>query len=191
MRRSVLTSDTVPFIFGYMLLIGLSIGLDIVLHKIDIYILGRYLGVAGLALIAVSFIYSLRKRKIIRRGSPKFLLDFHEYVGWLGVALIIIHAGVHFNAILPWLALGFMLIVVASGFIGKNLLKKAKASLRANEAKLCQQGLEEREIEKRLFLDAITVSIMARWRSTHYIITGIFIVLVAVHSISILLLWDW
>lgn len=191
MRRSILTREIAPSIFWYLVLIGISVGLDVALHKINIYQAGRYLGIVGSGLLIISFIYSLRKRKIISIRSPTFLLNFHEYLGLLGVVLIIVHAGVHFNALLPWLALGLMLIVIASGFTGRYLLKKARSSLKSKEVELRQQGLTNEEIERKLFLDAITVNVMARWRSIHFMITSIFITLAAVHSITILLFWDW
>ncbi|MFC1953402.1 hypothetical protein ACFLWR_04655 [Chloroflexota bacterium] len=191
MRRSILTREIAPYIFWYLVLISISIGLDIALHMIDMYQVGRYLGIIGSGLFIISFIYSLRKRKIISIGSPTYFLNFHEYLGLLGVVLIIVHAGVHFNAFLPWLTLGLMLIVIASGFTGKRLLKKARASLKSKEADLNRQGLTNGEIEKKLFFDAITVNVMARWRSIHSMISGIFITLAAAHSITILLFWNW
>ena len=36
-------------------------------------------------------------------------------LAWLGSLLVLVHAGVHFNAILGWLAVGAMLINVGSG----------------------------------------------------------------------------
>jgi hypothetical protein len=44
--------------------------------------------------------YSLRKRKLIRSGQPVMLL---------------VHAGIHFNSILAWLATVAMIINVVSG----------------------------------------------------------------------------
>ena len=191
MRISILTKDIAPYIYWYLLLIGASIGLDLILHTMNIYVLGRYLGIIGSAFLVMSFVYSLRKRKKIRFGSPKLFLDFHEYLGFLGVVLIIIHCGVHFNALLPWLAAFLLLIVIASGFVGKKLLKQAKSSLKSSEAALRQQGLSDKEIGRKLFLDAITVNIMNRWRSVHFTITGIAIILAIVHSVTILLFRDW
>jgi len=191
MRKSILTKDIAPYIFWYFVLIGISIGLDFALHKINIYQVGRYLGIVGSCLFIISFIYSLRKRKIISIGSPTFFLNFHEYLGLLGVVLIIVHAGIHFNAFLPWLALCLMLVVIASGFTGKHLMKKARSSLKLKESELVRRGLTNEEIEKKLFFDAITVNVIARWRSIHFMITGIFTTLATVHAITILLFWNW
>ena len=89
-------------------LIASAIGADFLLHTIGLYWIGRYLGIAGSALIAVSFLYSLRKRKVLSWGSPKRWLDFHEFLSWAGALMILVHAGVHFNALLPWTAVVLM-----------------------------------------------------------------------------------
>jgi hypothetical protein len=34
------------------------------------------------------------------------LLRWHEGLAWLGSLLVLVHAGIHFNAILGWLAVG-------------------------------------------------------------------------------------
>ena len=80
---------------------------------------GRYLGIPGTILILGSLVYSLRKRKYIRSGNPKTLLTLHEIGTWLGSAMVLIHAGIHFNAILPWLATIAMGVNVISGLVGK------------------------------------------------------------------------
>jgi hypothetical protein len=64
---------------------------------------GRYLGIPGTILIIGSLVYSLRKRKYITTGSAKSLLHLHEIGAWLGSLMVLLHAGIHFNAILPWL----------------------------------------------------------------------------------------
>jgi hypothetical protein len=38
---------------------------------------------------------------------------------WLGSLMVLIHAGIHFNAILPWLATIAMGVNVISGMVGK------------------------------------------------------------------------
>ena len=42
---------------------------------------------------------------------------------------MLVHAGIHFNALLPWLATFVLMLVVALGLVGKFLLKDASASL--------------------------------------------------------------
>ncbi len=57
------------------------------------------------------------------------LLRRHERMAWAGSLLVLVHAGVHFNAWLGWLALAAMLINVASGLTGKYLLARARTRL--------------------------------------------------------------
>ena len=89
----------------------------------------------------------LRKRKIIESGSPKKLLAIHEYMAWIGSVMLLIHAGIHFNALLPSLAIIMLLIAVASGLVVKFLLKKANVTIdRKNLADLAindPQGFTE------------------------------------------------
>jgi len=71
----ILFRRVVPFAFWYILLIGLAIVLDLFLHVLSLFWVGRYLGICGTILLVLSFVYSLRKRKIINFGSPKELLN--------------------------------------------------------------------------------------------------------------------
>ena len=188
---SLLLRRLAPSLFWYALLIASALGLDHVLHRLGLYWVGRYLGILGTALILLSFAYSLRKRKLIRSGSPKVLLDLHEYLSWAGALAILTHAGVHYNAVLPWAAVALMLVVVASGFVGKHLIQEAKAGLKSRERELKAEGLNETEVEKRLLLDAAAVGAMQRWRSVHLPLTITFGTLALVHIVSILVFWRW
>jgi hypothetical protein len=145
------------------------------------------MGYAGTVVIILSFIYSLRKRKIITKGSPKDLLTLHEYMAWAGSIMILVHAGIHFNALLPWLATLMLVIAVASGLVGKFLLKKASQAYKQKLQQLVQQGMEPIEAEKKLFFDSITVDIMKKWRVVHLPITLVLGILALLHIISILM----
>lgn len=188
MRKSLLARQVIPFLFWYAVLIATAIGADFLLHRIGVYWIGRYLGIPGSALILGSFVYSLRKRGILRCGSPKRLLDIHEAMSWAGALMILVHAGAHFNALLPWAAIVLMLVAVASGFTGKYLLKDARERLRLQQAGPGESGQDEKR-EARLFLDSLTVGVMKRWRSVHLPITAVFAVLALLHILSILFFW--
>ena len=148
---------------------------------------GKYLGYAGTGLIIISFIYSLRKRKLIQSGSPKKLLILHEYLAWSGSIMLLVHAGIHFNALLPWLAILMLLIAVASGLVGKYLLKKASESLNVRRKILIESGLSKDEADKKLFLDSVTVDVMKKWRLVHYPITLLLGILSLLHIITIIM----
>lgn len=191
MRKSVLVRQVLPSLLGYALLVLAAIGADFLFHRIGLGWIGRYFGISGSVLIVGSFAYSLRKRKILHHGSPKALLDLHEILSWIGALMLLIHGGAHFNAVLPWAALVLMLVVVASGFTGKYLLKNARERLRAKEADLREAGLSETELAERLFLDSTTVDAMKKWRSVHIPVTIVFGTLAVLHVLSILVFWRW
>jgi hypothetical protein len=129
MFKSVLFKNIIPFIFWYFSFIGLAIIVDLLLHLLDLKWIGRSLGYIGTIVLILSFVYSLRKRKIIEYATPKTFLEIHEYLAWIGSVLLVIHAGTHFNAIIPWLATLTLIIVVAFGIIGKFVLKEANSTL--------------------------------------------------------------
>lgn len=191
MRTTLLARQVAPSLLLYALLIGAALALDFLLHAVGWAWAGRYLGLAGTVLILGSFAYSLRKRKILQRGSPKTLLDLHETLSWAGALMILVHAGMHFNAILPWLATLLLLIVVASGFTGKTLLKEAREHLRAKEAGLKEAGVETAERGDRLHFDSLTVDVMTRWRSVHMPLTYLLAILSLFHIASVVFFGSW
>jgi len=187
MKRSVLAKYALPFIQWFGLMIVTAIVLDYILHRLDLLFIGYYLSYPGTFLIIVSFVYSLRKRKIINIGSPKKLLTLHEYLAWIGSILLLIHAGIHFNAILPWLAIVMMIVSVGSGLTGKFLLKKATDTLKQKKKVLRDSGLTADESEKQLFFDSITVDLMRKWRIVHLPITILFALFAVIHIITIII----
>ena len=133
----------------------------------------------------------MRKRKVISFGKPKTLLTLHETLTWMGALMILVHAGIHIYAILPWLALIAMLVNVISGMTGKYLLDRSRRFLAKKKKIHSRQGLSEEEIEKRLFWDATTFDLMKKWRAVHLPITLAFAVLGISHIASIFLFWQW
>ncbi|WP_296700038.1 hypothetical protein [Thiocapsa sp. UBA6158] len=101
MNRSIVRREVLPFLVMFGSLIVATAMTDALLHALDLYWIGRYLGIPGTFLILLSFGYSMRKRKLIRFSQPKRLLQLHEILAWLGVLMILVHAGVHVYAILP------------------------------------------------------------------------------------------
>ena len=153
--------------------------------------IGRYFGIAGTVLIIASFIYSMKKRKLLTIGSPKMLLQSHEVLGWIGALMVLVHGGIHFNAVIPWLAMFSMLVVVASGLTGKFLLKDAKEQLKENEQRLRSLGISEPEIEQELLSHSLLVGTMQQWRKIHMPLSMIFFGLASLHIIITLLFWRW
>lgn len=189
--RSVLVRQALPSLAAYLGLIATAIGVDVVLHRLGLLWIGRYLGPIGTVLIVLSFAYSLRKRKLLQVGTPKQLLQLHETLGWLGALLILVHAGIHLNAIIPWLAVVAMLVVVASGFVGKLLVRRATDALTRGRKALAGQASPAPALERRVLLDALAVDAMKQWRAAHMPINAVFLVLTLVHLVTVFAFWDW
>ncbi len=185
-RREVL-----PFLAAFAALVVVALALDGLLHGLDLLWIGRWLGIPGTLLIVGSTAYSLRKRKLIRRGQPAQLLRWHEALAWLGSLLVLVHAGVHFNAILGWLAVAAMLVNVGSGLTGKFLLDRSRRRLEEARHRLRERRLSDEEIEDRLYWDSLTFDVVKQWRVVHFPITLAFAVLASAHIVAILLFWGW
>ncbi|MEY2625457.1 MAG: hypothetical protein EBT64_05335 [Gammaproteobacteria bacterium] len=168
-----------------------TIALDAALHTAGLTSVGRYLGIPGTLLILISLSYSLRKRGKISLGTPRGLLKFHEWVAWVGASLILVHAGVHFEAVLPWMATAAMGVNVLSGLTGKFLLASTREDITERRRTLEAAGVGAAEIEDRLFSDLATMRIMNRWRMVHIPIFLTFAITALGHIASILLFWNW
>jgi len=180
-----------PDIAIFILMVLATLILDEVLHIAGRPALGRYLGYIGTGLLIVSFTYSARKRKLIEWGKPATHLRVHEFLTWLGAVLILVHGGVHFNALLPWLAIGAMLIAVASGLTGKFLFKRSRGIVTARRAQLKNDGHSTAEVAEQLYWDILLVDLMKQWRIVHLPITILFAFLALLHILSVLLFWRW
>jgi len=191
MTTSLWREHVLPFTLLVGLLALAALGGDFILHRLGLVWVGRYLGIPGTLLIIGSLIYSLRKRKFISSGNPKTLLTLHEFTAWLGSLLVLLHAGIHFNAILPWLATLAMGVNVISGLVGKWLLQRARQHVQGQREHYQLRGLSKPEVEQAVFWDAVTFDAMTRWRKVHIPIFFVFAVLALGHIISIFLFWGW
>lgn len=185
-RREIL-----PFLASFLVLAVVALLADAVLHLVDAVWIGRYLGIPGTLMIIASTAYSARKRRLIRRGHPARLLRLHEHLAWLGSLLVLVHAGIHFNAILGWLAVWAMLVNVGSGLTGKFLLERSRRRLEEARRRLRERGMPEEELEDRLYWDSLTFDVFKQWRVVHLPITLAFSVLATAHIVAIFLFWGW
>ncbi|HJV62367.1 MAG TPA: hypothetical protein VJ743_15575 [Albitalea sp.] len=191
LKARIIRREVLPFLASFAALALLALALDGLLHQLDLLWVGRWLGIPGILMIIGSTAYSLRKRKLIRRGHPAALLRWHEALAWLGSLLVLVHAGVHFNAILGWLAVGAMLINVGSGLTGKFLLDRSRRRLEEARNRMRAHGLAGEELEDRLYWDSLTFDVVKQWRVVHFPITLAFAVLATAHIVAIFLFWGW
>ncbi len=190
-RTSLLSREVVPFALMLLALIGVALAVDAGLHLAGLVWIGRYLGIPGVLLILVSSAYSLRKHKVITAGTPVKLLRWHERLAWAGSLLILVHAGIHFNAVLAWLAIAAMLITVASGLTGKYLMGPSRKRLVANRARLLEAGLTDGALDEETYWDSLTYDLVKSWRIVHLPITLAFCVLALTHILATFLFWGW
>jgi len=191
MNRSLWRDHVLPFSLLLGVLAVASWSGDYLLHRMNLVWVGRYLGILGTLLIIGSFYYSLRKRKIVTSGNPVTLLRMHEFSAWLGSLMILIHAGVHFNAILPWLATVAMSVNVVSGLVGRLLLKRAREHVQGQRDHFQLRGMSKPEVEQAVFWDAVALYIMNQWRKVHIPIYIVFTVIALGHILSVFMFWGW
>ena len=191
MKAHLLSREVIPFYLSLAALGAVALLCDAALHLLDAVWVGRWLGIPGTLLILASLGYSMRKRKLISWGQPAKLLRLHEYLAWAGSLLILVHAGIHFNAILAWLAVWAMLVNVGSGLTGKFLLRRARNRLEAARQTMREQGLTTEQLTEQTYWDSLTFDAVNHWRSVHFPITLAFAVLALAHIVAVLLFWDW
>jgi len=187
----LMTREVLPFLLSFAALVFATLLVDVALHLFNLVWIGKYLGIPGTLLILGSFGYSLRKRKLIQRGHPVSLLRWHEGMAWAGSLLILVHAGIHFNSILGWLAVVAMLINVASGLAGKFLLDRARNRMNEALQTVREQDTPAAQWEDRMYWDSLTFDAVRQWRAVHFPITLAFGVLGLAHIIAALLFWGW
>jgi hypothetical protein len=90
-------------------------------------LVGGIFAVTGSLFLLIPLIYSIIKRfpSLTKKVTPKFplstLLTIHIYAGVIGAILVLIHTGHKFDGPLATTLTAFLLLEVASGFIGRYL----------------------------------------------------------------------
>lgn len=147
---------------------------------------GHIVGWVGLAVIMTVFVYSVKKRYARKSGWPKGWFLMHKVAGIVGPLLIVTHAGPHFHALVPILALLAMVIVTVSGVIGVAVHRKVRSLLNTKREELVAQGLSHQEVDERLFDLASDEETFRIWQIIHMPMVMIFLVLVIAHIFSAL-----
>ena len=191
MKIGLLIREIMPFYFRLMVLAAVTLFIDLILHLTDLVWIGRYLGIPGVILILLSFGHSLRKRGMIKSDNPIRLLRLHEWLAWIGSTLVLVHAGIHFNAVLAWLAVAAMAVNITSGLTGKYLVQRSQRWMKQTKADLRDAGLTDTEIEQQLFWDSLAAGLVRKWRNIHLPIALAFAVLATAHILSTFLFWGW
>jgi len=189
-KARLLSREVLPLLLAMLGLLAATLLVDALLHVAGWLAVGKFLGIPGVLLIIGSFAYSLRKRKLIQSGSPVRYLRWHEGLAWTGSLLVLVHAGVHFNAWLAWLALLAMGVNIASGLTGKYLLDRARRRLADSRRQMQQAGVAPDAADELLHWDTLTYDALRQWRIVHLPIALAFAVLGVAHITSSLLFWS-
>lgn len=109
------------------------------------------LGIAGVLLFMMIFLYPLRKRIkwLGGIGSAKHWLDFHVIAGLTAPVLIAFHASFKFRGI-AGIAFWIMLSVAISGVVGRYIYAQIPRSLSSAELSLKELAEIEEELAKDL-----------------------------------------
>lgn len=191
MSIGLIFREILPFYLRLLILGAVTVLIDLGLHLSGMVWIGRYLGIVGVGLILASFGHSLRKRGLIKSAKPARLLRLHEWLAWAGSTLVLVHAGIHFNAVLGWLAVLAMVINITSGLTGKYLVLRAQHWLAHARSALHDEGDSDLEVEHALFWDSLAARLVRKWRVIHLPIALVFAVLATAHILAVFLFWGW
>ena len=124
---------------------------------------GHLMGILGVALMLAMQLYTVRKRRPRTRwpGSLSFWLEFHIFCGLLGPALITLHTSFRFNGIVS-VAFWSMVLVMASGFVGRYLYVRIPKTIRGSEISVGEIEERTRELKAVLVTTTLPVGLMLR-----------------------------
>ncbi len=113
--------------------------------------IGLWLGVLGMLMFLVIFLYPIRKRWPWFRshGNTRHWLDFHVLLGLTGPFIIALHASFKFRG-LAGMAFWIMSAVALSGVVGRYLYGQIPRSLNAAELSLQEVREEQARLTEQL-----------------------------------------
>ncbi len=153
--------------------------------------MAHIVGWVGFVMIALTFVYPIKRRLHPNQVWPKTWFEIHKSLGIAGPLLILVHSGLHFHAIVPVLALIAMIIVVLSGITGQALHHLAFQTLNKQRHDLATEGLSEEAVESRLHDLAMQEETLRGWLCVHGPFTLTFVVLTLIHIGGALYYGGW
>lgn len=151
-----------------------------------------YLGLTGGILMLALLLYPLRKRMRFLQvfGPLRYWFRFHMVAGLLGPILVLFHSTFHVRSMNAAVALGSMLLVAASGIVGRFIYRRIHRGLygsrttheelqqtldkqlRAVQSSLALPGEVKQEIEN--FAQLVSSVPEGRWqRVVHFVSLGV------------------
>lgn len=125
--------------------------------------IGRTLGVAGVTLMLLMQLYTVRKRlgPDSRLGPITRWLDFHIFCGVLGPVLITLHTSLKFNGAVS-VAYWSLILVMLSGFVGRYLYTRIPKSLRGQELTHAELTGQAEELRRELLDSTLPMDLLLR-----------------------------
>jgi hypothetical protein len=132
----------VAFVIGAVVLVAALVLLALEVRRGGLFVSGKGLGyalglVGGLMMLGL-LLYPMRKRIRFMHewGALKYWFRFHMAGGILGPLLVVFHSTFHVGSFNAAVALSCMLLVVASGVVGRVLYRKIHHGLYGSHASL-------------------------------------------------------
>jgi len=102
--------------------------------------LGYYLGIAGSLMMLSLLLYPLRKywSRLSSAGSVRHWFNLHVILGVAGPALVVAHSGYSLKSTNATVAMVVMLLVVASGIVGRYIYSRMLVSTSGKIAELSE-----------------------------------------------------
>jgi hypothetical protein len=112
---------------------------------------GHTLGILGSSMMLLMLLYSLRKRlPLLRRAGPlSRWLDLHIYLGVFGPLLVVLHSTFKVGGLVA-LSFWSMVLVAASGVVGRYLYLQIPRTRAGEELALAELERLDRELTERL-----------------------------------------
>lgn len=159
-RRAPAAARQPTSIFRLLVVTGLSVGLAwFVTHRLGLTASSRpgyWLGVVGGSAMLVVFLYPMRKRIAFMRswGAAKPWFIVHMVCGILGPLIVLVHSGFHIGSVNAGVAMACMLVVAASGIVGRFIYVRIHHGLSGAHWTLAelqsQIGQSDAEVHSRL-----------------------------------------
>ena len=113
--------------------------------------IGHKLGIAGSSMMVLMLLYSVRKRVgVLRRaGSLTRWLDVHIFLGVFGPLLVVLHSTFKVQGLVA-LSFWSMVVVAASGVLGRYLYLQIPRTRAGEELALAELEAEDQELSAQL-----------------------------------------
>ncbi|MDH4194818.1 MAG: hypothetical protein OEY80_03825 [Nitrospirota bacterium] len=138
-------------------------------------------GWMGLVFIGFTFVYPVKRWMDPNQVWSQRWFQAHIVFGIVGPLVIFVHAGVHFHAWVPILALIAMVLVVMSGITGQALHYLAFRTLYERRHESAFEGMTEEAIDAHLHDLALQEETLRWWKCLHGPLTWAFVSLTLLH----------